>query len=103
MVHGFMSFFSSITEEDLINLRKLAEQQKYQNALKIKNRFLKQTHDFKTASITKKLDTINDSTKKIGENIKESNSENEIIQEIVPVKTESKDENIHTNLRTLPN
>ena len=91
----------------MINLRKLAEQQKYQNALKIKNRILKQTHNFKTAenfpSITKKLDTINESTKKIGEDIKESNSENEIIQEMAPVKTESEEENIHTNLRTLPN
>ena len=35
--------------------------------------------------------------------MKESNSENENIQEIVPVKIESKDENLHNILRALPN
>ena len=74
-----MSIYSNITEKDLENLRKLAEQQKQERALKIKNRILKQTHDVKLAEslspITKKLDTINESTKKIGEVIKESNSE----------------------------
>ena len=40
-----MSIYSNITEQDLINLRKLAEEQKEQRALKIKNRILKQTHD----------------------------------------------------------
>ena len=44
-----MSIFSNVTEEDLINLRKLAEQQIEQRALKIKNRILKQTHDIKLA------------------------------------------------------
>ena len=61
-----MSFYSNITEQDLINLRKLADQQKEQRALKIKNRILKQTHDIKLAEsltpITKKLE---ESTKKI--------------------------------------
>ena len=60
-----MSFYSNITEQDLINLRKLADQQKEQRALKIKNRILKQTHDIKLAEsltpITKKLE---ESTKK---------------------------------------
>ena len=63
-----MSIYSNVTKEDLINLRKLAEQQKNQRALKIKNEILKQTNDIKLAEsispITKKLDTINDSTKK---------------------------------------
>ena len=36
-----MSIYSKVTEQDLINLRKLAEQQKNQRALKIKNRILK--------------------------------------------------------------
>ena len=76
-----MSIYSNVTEEDLDNLRKLAEQQKEQRALKIKNRILKQTHDVKLAEflspITKKLEEINKSTKKIGKVIKESNSENE--------------------------
>ena len=66
----------------MFNLRKLAEQQKNQRAEKIKNRILKQTHDVKLAEslspITKKLDIINESTKQIGEVIKESNSENNI-------------------------
>ena len=73
-----MSIYSNVTEEDLDNLRKLAEQQKNERALKIKNRILKQTHDVKLAKnlspITKKLDTINESTKEIGEVIKETNS-----------------------------
>ena len=72
-----MSIYSNVTEKDLENLRKLAEQQKNQRALKIKNRILKQTHDVKLAEslspITKKLDTINDSTKEIREVIKETN------------------------------
>ena len=63
-----MSIYSNVTEDDLINLRKLAEQQKNERALKIKNRILKQTHNIKLAEslspITKKLDTINESTKK---------------------------------------
>ena len=51
--------------------------------------------------ITKKLDEVNKSTKKVSEVIRESNSENAIIQEIVEI--ESEDENIQTNLRTFPN
>ena len=99
-----MSIYSNVTEEDMINLRKLAHQQKEQRALKIKNRILKQTHDIKLAEslspITKELKK---STKEIGEVIKKSNSENENNQEIVPVEVESEDENIQTNLKALPN
>ena len=102
-----MSIYSNVTEQDLINLRKLAEQQKEQRALKIKNSILKQTHDIKLAEslspITEKLEEVNKSTKKIGEVIKETNSNNENNQEIVPVEIESDDENIQTNLRALPN
>ena len=58
-----MTIYSKVTEEDLINLRKLAEQQKNQRALKIKNRILKQTHDIKLAEslspIPKKLSEVN--------------------------------------------
>ena len=100
-----MSIYSNVTEEDLIILRKLAEQQKNQRALKIKNRILEKTNNIELAKsrppLTKKLDTINDSTKKLGEVIKESNSENEDTQEIVPVEIKSQD--IQTNLRALPN
>ena len=63
-----MSIYSKVTEKDLDNLRKLAQQQKEQRALKIKNRILKQTHNVKLAEslspITKKLDTFNESTQK---------------------------------------
>ena len=83
-----MSTYSNVTEQDLINLRKLAEQQKNQRAGKIKTRILEQTHDVKLAEsfspITKKLDDINENTKYLGEVIKESNSED-------------------NNIRTLPN
>ena len=73
-----MSIYSNVTEKDLDNLRKLAEQQKEQRATKIKNRILKQTHGVKLAEslspITERLDTINENTKKLGDVIKKSNS-----------------------------
>ena len=57
-----MSIYSDVTERDLINLRKLAQQQKEHRALKIKNRILKETHDIKLAEslspITDKLDKL---------------------------------------------
>ena len=102
-----VSIYSNVSEQDLINLRKLAEQQKEQRALKIKNRILKQTHDIKLAEsfspITKRLDEVNKSTEKVGDILKETSSENKNNQEIVPVDIESEDENIQTNLRALPN
>ena len=102
-----MSIYSNVSEQDLINLSKLAEQRKNQRALKIKNRILKQTHDDKLAEplspITKKLDKINKSRKKIRKIINPSNSEKGNNQETVPVEIESEDENIQTNLRALPN
>ena len=94
-----MSIYSNVTEQDLDNLRKLAQQEKEQRALKIKSRILKQTHDTKIAEslapitrkldevnkstqksiapITQKLDNINESTQKVGDII-ESNSEIEL-------------------------
>ena len=83
-----MSIYSNVTEKDLDNLRKLAEQQKEQRALKIKNRILKQTHDVKLAEslspVTKKLDTINESTQKISDVIKERNSKVDIDIKALP-------------------
>ena len=95
-----MSIYSNVTEQNLDNLRKLADQQKEQRALKIKNRILKQTLDIKLAEslspitkkldeankstqeslspITQKLDNINESTQKVGDILKESNSEKEL-------------------------
>ena len=75
-----MSIYSNVTEQDLINLRKLAQQQKEQRALKIKNRILEKTHDKKLAEslspLTKRLDLIeNNKGEKIGDIIKKSESE----------------------------
>ena len=73
-----MSICSNVTEKDLVNPRKLAEQQKNQRAEKIKNRYLKQTHDVKLAEslspFTKKFDNINKSIQEVGDIIKETNS-----------------------------
>ena len=74
-----------MTEQDLNNVRKLAEQQKNQRALKIKKkRFLKQTHDIKLAEsfspITKKLDEVKETTQKLGEVIEKSQPEKNVPQ-----------------------
>ena len=79
-----MSNYSNVTEQDLNNLRKVAERRKNERAQKIKNRILKRTHDIKLAEsfspITRNLD---ESTKKFSEVINPSNSENENNQEKV--------------------
>ena len=105
-----MSVDSIVTEQDLINLRNLAEQQKNQRAPKIKNSILKRTLGVKVAENlspkTKKLDEVNRPTKRLGEIIKESNSRNEKNQEIVPVENGSDDsegDNAKLNIRALPN
>ena len=91
-----MSIYSNVTEKDLDNLRKLADQQENERAPKIKNRILKQTHDIKLAEslspitkkldelnksaqktlspINEKLDNINESTQKVGDIIRDSNA-----------------------------
>ena len=87
-----MSIYPKVTEQDLINIKKISEQQKHQRSLKIKKKILKQTHDIKLAGslslITKKVEEINQSTKKVGEVNKHSNSERETNQGIVPVEIE---------------
>ena len=80
-----MSIYSNVTEQDLINLRKLSEQQKNQRAEKIKNKILKQTHDIKLAEslspITERLDLVeNNKGEKIGEIIKKSQQETPAIE-----------------------
>ena len=71
-----MDINSNVTQKDLINLRRLADQQKEQRALRVKNRILKQTHDIKLAEslspITKELHEVKETTQKIGDVIKES-------------------------------
>ena len=79
-----MSIYSNVTEQDLINLRKLAEQQKNQRAIKIKNIILEKTHDKKSAEslspLRKRLDLIeNNKGEKIGDIIKKSESESETL------------------------
>ena len=69
-----MSIYCNITEQDLINLREPAEQQKAQRTLKLENRVLKRTRDINLAEnfppITKKLDVTNESPKNLGEIVK---------------------------------
>ena len=107
-----MSTYFNVTEQDLINIRKLAEQQKNQRAEENKNRTLRQTDDIKLAEslspTTKKLEEVNKSTQKRGDVKSKSNSENEINQKIVPVEidsVDSEDENIDNKIGTkaLPN
>ena len=85
-----MSIYSNVTEQDLNILRKLADRQKAQRGLESKNRILKQTHDIKLAESfspkTKKLEENNQSTKKLGEIIKESSSVKENNLKIVLLK-----------------
>ena len=80
----WMSIYSNVTEEDVITLRKLAEQQKNQRALRSKNRIWKQTHDITLAASffhnTKNLDTNNETTKQLAEVIEKSQPENIIPQ-----------------------
>ena len=71
-----MSIYPNVTEQYLINLRRLAEQKKNQRAEKIKNRILKQTYDVKLAGnlspITEKVEEVKKSTQEVGEIIKKS-------------------------------
>ena len=73
-----MSIYSNLSEQDLDNLRKLAEQQKEQRGLKIKNIILKQTHNDNLAEslspITMRLDKVKESTDKLRDIIKENNT-----------------------------
>ena len=88
-----MSIFSNVTEQDLINLRKLAEQQKNQRALKIKNRISKQTHDINLAEslspITEKLDEVKKSTEEVGQIIRKAqpSQKNKTILQNSPTQT----------------
>ena len=92
-----MSIYSNVTKQHLINLRKLAEQQKNQRSEKIKSRIFKQTHDIKLAEslspITKKLHEFDKSTQQIGDVIKESQQETpqlaiENTHKVIPIENE---------------
>ena len=61
-----MSIYPVVTEQDLINLRKLAEQQKDQRALKNQNRILKQTQDINLAeNLSTTIKKTDESSKKM--------------------------------------
>ena len=79
-----MSNYPNVSQQGLINLTKLAQQQKNQRALKIKNRILKQTHDMKLpeslSPITKKSEKVHETSKKLGEVIEKSQPQNNIPQ-----------------------
>ena len=68
---------------------------------------MKQTHDIKLAGslspITQKVEEVHESTKKLGDVLKDSISENEKNQEIFPVENDSEDDNSQSNIRILPN
>ena len=85
-----MRICSNVTEQDLIKLRKLAEDQKNQRASKIKFRTLRQAHDKKLAEnlspITRNLYKPNETTKKLGEMVEKSDVEDDFKQTLV-VKT----------------
>ena len=49
LMNEYFFLFSNVNEQVVINLRKLAEQQKNQRALKTENRILKQTHHINLA------------------------------------------------------
>ena len=88
-----MSIYSNVTEQDLDNLRKLAQQQKEQRALKFKKRLIKQTHDVKLAEslspITKKLDDVNKSTREsllpMNEKLNTNNESTQKVGDIIKV------------------
>ena len=81
-----MSIYSKVTQEDLDNLRKLAEQQKNQRAEKIKNRIIEKTHDKRLAEslspITERLDEVNETTKKLVKksDVKDGNTQTPAIE-----------------------
>ena len=62
-----MRIYPNVTQEDLISLNKLSEQQKNQRFNK--NKFFRQTHDIKSAEsyepITKKSEQVNESTQNL--------------------------------------
>ena len=89
-----MSIHPNVTEQDLINVRKLGEQPKNQRAEKIKNKISKQIHDNKLAEslspITGKLDEVKETTQEVGEIIKQNNAPKLAI-EITPTTHQPKE------------
>ena len=86
-----MSVYSNLTEEDLLSLEKLAEQQKNEKARKIQKRIFKQTYDQKLSEtfepITKKIDKVVEATKEL----ESSNVVNNFMLESPPGVTMSRE------------
>ena len=85
-----MSIYPNVTQQDLINLSKLVEQQKNPRAPEIEIRILKYSHDIKVAEnlspIGKKLEEYTETKKKLVDIINGSNSGNDKNQDEVPVE-----------------
>ena len=79
-----MSIYPNVTEKFLFNSRKLEDEQKNQRALRIKNRNLNPAQYKKLAEshspITKKLDEVIESTKKLKELFEKTDAEDGKIQ-----------------------
>ena len=86
-----MSVYSNVTEEDLLSLEKLANEQKNEKARKIKNRIFKQTYNQKLAEtfepITKKIDEVVEGTKEL----ESPNDVNSLVIKTPPGKTVSEE------------
>ena len=74
-----MTIHSNVSEHDMTNLCKIAEQQKKQRAHNIENRILKETQDRKLAEsvspISRKYSEVNETIKNLGEMVKKSDVE----------------------------
>ena len=97
----------NITEEDLIDLSKLAEQQNKKRAIKTEDRISKRTQVRKLTEslspITKKKEEVDETTKNLGDVIKDSIPGNDINQYKISIEIDSEDDNTQSNIRALAN
>ena len=100
-----MSIYPKVTEEDLNNLSRLAEQQRNQRVPIIRKKKLKQTHEKNVAKnfdpITKKLENVIKSPGKKQELFEKTNSENEKQKDIGHIEIASDNsENENDNIES---
>ena len=104
-----MSLYPNVTEPDMINLDKLAMQQRKEITGKINNKILERTHKKLAESFKprpEKVEEADKSTKILKKVFEIANSETENQQEIVPVEidsinSEDANDDIPSYLRTL--
>ena len=88
-----MRIYPNVTEQDMINLTEIAEQQKNQRANNIQIRFLKQTHDKKRAEsfkpITKQLGDVNNCTERSQQVLRKPDSGIETSNQLAIEKTQN--------------